>query len=269
MTKILVRLAAVLTVALWRERLFQHCRSDRVDRRRHLRSDGSRPDRQRRRPTPDGTTPDLAEHSRPPTGTTSTPDDQQRRRRRFAGRRRARAEYSADALRGGTEAAAAAAAAASAADQPRRAAPCAAADRHRATAARRPPMPRRADDAMPRRRSGAGSAAAAPRRPPHAGQPHRRLPPQGRNRPCQPCRAAARARQPMVDPSDAALGFKPSTAPPLDPSVVAIRAPRRSSRIISRPLRAGVATGDRAAGCRPPRLARVSARAGGSRRPER
>jgi len=170
-----------------------------------------------------GETPDLATLPDRPTAT-STPAEQQEVSQSLDADR-TRAKYSADALRGGTEA--------EAAPPP----PPSALSQEQIAAAQRPappppapaPAPAVSPDAdtvtVPQgndTQTAAPSPApeAAPM-PPPAPAPAMQMPPPMAQTTMMPPASPPPARTAMasVDPSDAALGFRPSTAPPLDASL--------------------------------------------------
>lgn len=187
-----------------------------------------------------GTTPDLASLPARP-APSSAPADQQQTAQSLANEG-AQARYSADALRGGTEAAAPPPAASDAtaaqralsssasdvpptaeAAPPPAAAPATAPASQMAAAPPAPPTPAPpaagAQPAVPTTAPGAANvqtAAVAPSAVPVG--PSAR--PAGAE-PAVPANAPVRGGAMMAEPvmSDAALGFKPSAAPPLDPSV--------------------------------------------------
>jgi len=182
--------------------------------------------------TDNATTPDLADIPNKP-APTSTPDEQRQVSDSLAADR-AQTNYSAERLRAGDQTAA------PAPPPP----PVSAADQQAAHAAATAPSPPSADATPPAATNDAppapsnqSSAAAPPDTtadatppaqqsadagpPPQAAQA---APPTGAE-PAVPMSSSSANTQPMrnyvsaVSPSDAALGFKPSTAPPLDPSV--------------------------------------------------
>jgi len=171
-----------------------------------------------------GETPDLATLPDRPTGTTTAADQQEVSQSLDADR--TRAKYSADALRGGTEA--------EAAPPP----PASAPSQQQIAAAQRPapppapaPAPAASPDAdtvtVPQGNDMQTAAAAPPPAPeaqplPPAPAPAMEAPPPAAQSTMPPPAASpppARTAMASVDPSDAALGFRPSTAPALDPSV--------------------------------------------------
>ena len=175
----------------------------------------------------DGSKPDLAGIPDRPTGTT-TPDAQRATSDSLAADA-TRSKYSADALRGGTEAAAPPPAAPSATDQAVAAAspPPPAPDNAAVTApppdntAPPPPAPVAAPSAP---------VASAPTPPPPGAQP------------AVPTVGGVAGAQPMVV-ADSSLGFKPSTAPPLDPSISQFVASPIIAHYQQTAANAGVATG--------------------------
>ncbi len=166
-----------------------------------------------------GETPDLATLPDRPTGTSTAAEQQEVSQSLDADR--TRAKYSADALRGGTEAEAAPPPPASAPSQVAAVQPPA------------PPPPAPAPAASPDAGTvtvpqGDTQAAAAPSPAPEAAPlPPAPAPAMEAPPPVQSTMPAAPMASPppprtavaSVDPSDAALGFRPSTAPALDPSV--------------------------------------------------
>lgn len=183
-------------------------------------------------PTADnnGTTPDLASVPDKPSGTT-TPDDQRETADSLAADR-SRATYSSDALRGGTEAAAA--------PPPPAGAP--------EVAANTPPpadnTPPPADDSTP---AAPGAPPAVDNTPP-AAAPTTAVasvptysPPPG-SQPAVPANGGVPGSQPMAM-NDASLGFKPSTAPALDPSISQFVAQPIIARYQQTASNGGVATG--------------------------
>jgi outer membrane protein OmpA-like peptidoglycan-associated protein len=182
-----------------------------------------------------GETPDLATLPDRPTGTSTAAEQQDVSQSLDADR--SRAKYSADALRGGTEAEAAPPPPASAMSPEQ----IAAAQKSATPPPAPAPAPAVSPDAdtvtVPQGNDTQTAAASpAPSPPPQAAP----LPPASAPAPAMetpppvaqastlrrpaPSRAAsppspARTAMASVDPSDAALGFRPSTAPPLDPSV--------------------------------------------------
>jgi outer membrane protein OmpA-like peptidoglycan-associated protein len=173
-----------------------------------------------------GETPDLATLPDRPTGTTSATDQQEVSQSLDADR--TRAKYSADALRGGTEAEAAPPPPASAPSQVAAAQPPAPPPPAPAPA---PAVSPDADTVTVPQGNAAPTAAAPPSSAPEAAPlppapaPAMEAPPPAAQSTMPPPTAPmaspppARTQVASVDPSDAALGFRPSTAPPLDPSV--------------------------------------------------
>jgi outer membrane protein OmpA-like peptidoglycan-associated protein len=180
-----------------------------------------------------GTTPDLAAIPDRPTPSTTADDRQQ-----IAGSLaadRARAQYSSEALRGGTEPPAAPPPPPSAASTNQMVAPQNAP----------PSTPVAAPEAVPSDQgSGSGAADVASQDTTEA-QPAPSV--AAAVRP-QPPAAPVASVASTVSPSDAALGFRPSTAPPLDPSIGQFMPPpivthRRTSSAADSPLPAMVAMG--------------------------
>jgi outer membrane protein OmpA-like peptidoglycan-associated protein len=183
-----------------------------------------------------GETPDLAGVPDKPQAT--PPDDQQQVAESLAADR-AHAKYSADALRGGTEVASAPPpnVAAPQASEEAAAPTAAASGRSRAPAAVAEPVrTAQADRSIARDPSGRTIAGTLPETPPASQVAMVETPAPAESAvapaPAQPAPTAVAAAQPparpsppamvqtaMVSPSDASLGFKPSTAPPLDPSI--------------------------------------------------
>jgi len=180
-----------------------------------------------------GTTPDLA--SLPARPATTSPAQQQQQAQALAADG-AQVQYSADALRGGTEAAAPVpgappppSALALAAPPPPSAAPAAendappTAEAAPPPAALPPPVPSPVPSAAP---SVAPPAAAVAAVPPSAAAPAAAAPspvaaslPPGAE-PAVPANTPVRGTAlASRNPSDAELGFRPSQAPPLDPSI--------------------------------------------------
>ena len=206
MTKTLVRLAAVLAIALCTSgcsTISDLIGDDSADTTAAADTNGFPPDTAPTTATADGTKPDLAAIPDKPTGTTSP--DAQRAASDSLAADAARSRYSSDALRGGTEPAAAPPPPPSANPPPQvasAAAPAPAAPDNSAPT----PAP---DNSTP-------SRDATPQPAPAAPAPSVQPPPSA------PAAAPAPGRVPGAQPmvmSDAALGFKPSSAPPLDPSV--------------------------------------------------
>jgi outer membrane protein OmpA-like peptidoglycan-associated protein len=233
MTKTLVRLAAVLTIALSTSAcstISDLIGDDTPDTTPATDASGFPPDTAPPSANADGTKTDLAAIPDKPTGTTSP--DAQRATSDSLAADAARSRYSSDALRGGTEPAAAP-------PPPPSATPAPAPQ----TASNPPPAsPPPADNAAaaPAPDNSAPAPTAAP--PPAA--PVAALPaiaPSG-GQPAVPANAAVPGAQPMVA-SDAALGFKPSAAPPLDPSISQFVAQPIIARYQETASNAGVATG--------------------------
>lgn len=192
--------------------------------------------------TDNATTPDLADIPNKP-APASTPDDQRQVSDSLAADR-AQTNYSAERLRAGDETAAPPPAPMSTTDQ--QAAHAAATQTPTPSDTAPPPAPSNDSTPAPSNQSSSAAppsdasasaapvsdtAAAAPSAPQQqaadAGPPPQAAqsaPPPGAE-PAVPMSSGASNNQPMrnyvaaVNPSDAALGFKPSTAPPLDPSV--------------------------------------------------
>jgi outer membrane protein OmpA-like peptidoglycan-associated protein len=196
----------------------------------------------------DAETPDLA--SLPDKPEATQPDDQQKVAEALASDR-TNAKYSADALRGGTEAAAApppdVGPAVAEAEPAKPAKPAAAAEAPKVAAidrsiAREPegrsmpgtlPEPAPASQVASQPAANAVQTAALPEPEPVAPAPAPKktrarvasaapaqmsLPPPGAQ-PALPPTPAVPVQMAEISPSDAALGFQPSKAPPLDPSV--------------------------------------------------
>jgi outer membrane protein OmpA-like peptidoglycan-associated protein len=172
--------------------------------------------------TAPGQTPDLAAIPDRPTPT-STPDAQRQVMATLAADR-SRAKYSADALRGGTEPAAAPpppdaaadAAGQAAASAPEPAAPSTPSDSSSTASPLNESTPGSTADASAVQQASGGSAAPTPapvaqELPPASEAPQ--TPPSTTSTP-SPTDTSA-----MVSAEDQALGFKPSTAPPLDPTI--------------------------------------------------
>jgi outer membrane protein OmpA-like peptidoglycan-associated protein len=177
-----------------------------------------------------GESPDLA--SIPDRPAPSTTDEEQQQVAQSLAADSAKAKYSADALRGGTEPVTAApppppSAAAAVAPQP---APAVAAPPDQTAAAAPQPgeidtaanvTPASADNSVDTNAAPTDTASAAPTSPP----PATALPPATQPAPqtavaqAAPPPQSAMPTSAQINPSDAALGFKPSTAPPLDASV--------------------------------------------------
>jgi len=231
MTKTLVRLAAVLTVALCTsacstidDLIGDTAPAPAAD------SGGFPPDTAAPSANADGTKPDLAGIPDRPAGAT-TPDAQKATSDSLAADA-TRAKYSSDALRGGTEPAAAPPAPPSAADQAIAAnSPPPAPDA--ATPPDNTPAPSAAPDSTP-----APSVAPAPSTPVTSAA----TPPPPGTQPAVPANSGVPGAQPMVV-ADASLGFKPSSAPPLDPSISQFVASPIIARYQETAANAGVATG--------------------------
>ena len=171
-----------------------------------------------------GETPDLATLPDRPTPTSTAAEQQEVSQSLDADR--TRAKYSADALRGGTEAEAAPPPPASAPSQQQIAAAQAPAPRPAPAPA--PAVSPDADTVTVPQGNDMQTAAAAPSPAPEAAPlpaapaPAMEAPPPAAQSTMPPPVASpppARTAMASVDPSDAALGFRPSTAPPLDASV--------------------------------------------------
>lgn len=158
-----------------------------------------------------GESPDLASLPDRP-APSSTPDEQKKVADSLAADRAA-AKYSSDALRGGTEPPAAPPPPASAVD-------LAQADKSTPPTPSPPPSDEQASNTPAPDSAPPAQESAPPAAPATASA---ELPPATPAAPA-PVAAAEHSAAPvaamaMVAPSDAALGFKPSTAPPLDPSI--------------------------------------------------
>jgi len=216
--------------------------------------------------TDNGQTPDLA--GLPDKPAASTPDDQRQVTESLASDR-TNAKYSAEALRGGTEPTAApppnVAPAAVASTQERMpvAAPSSQAPAPVRTAqADRSVTPEPTGSSIPGTLPNTGAApvtytasepapvqvasAPAPDAQPAAG------PPPGAQ-PGLPPAPAVPQRVASISPSDAALGFKPSSAPPLDPSVSQFVAPPIIQRYQQTATSAGISSGVAVASVTPAR----------------
>ncbi len=226
----------------------------------------------------DGQTPDLADLPAKPTPQ-STPDDQKQVTDSLAADR-SQATYSGDQLRGGTEPAAAppeavdpnAANVASTAEQtptapadananpPASAAPdTSTAPAAGDTSAPGTPASNQNSQAVPAPDAASAQTSAASPPPsqeeatalPPASQEAAAGPPPGAE-PAVPMTSAPAATSPApmvasvgaVNPSDAALGFRPSTAPPLDPSVSQFVANPIVARYHQTASQAGIASGN-------------------------
>lgn len=167
---------------------------------------------------PAGETPDLA--SIPDRPTPSSTADEQKQVASSLDADRSQAKYSSDALRGGTEPAAPPPPPPSAVSSDQLAAAQSmtpSTPRPAPSAASSTPPPSQAEAAPP----ASDTTGAAPTPAPAATN----LPPATP----APAQAASPAPAPvtasMISPSDAALGFKPSSAPPLDPTIGQFVAP--------------------------------------------
>lgn len=232
MTKTLVRLAAVLTVALCTSAcstIDDLIGDDTPAASAPADSNGFPPDTAPPAAGGGSTSPDLATIPDKPTATT-TPDDQRETANSLAADA-ARSRYSADALRGGTEAAAppptADQGAVVASATPPPATPPAEAPDTGPTAGAAPP-PERAAPAPPSAAPTSPVAALPTAAPPGA-------------LPAVPANGGASGLQ-SASAADAALGFKPSTAPPLDPSISQFVAAPIVARYQQTAANAGIAT---------------------------
>jgi outer membrane protein OmpA-like peptidoglycan-associated protein len=206
-------------------------------------------------PLPDAATPpapDLASVPEKPTGTT-TPDQQKEVADSLAADR-ARANYSSEALRGGTEAAAAPPGPPAPADtqvasvntpastpaQPAAAAPPPADDTGAAAPAQPAPAPGPVA-AAPESAPGGAGPAVGPAAAPAAPVATAALAPPPGAQPAVPANGVPGA-QPMMT-SDAQLGFKPSTAPPLDSNISQFVPQPIIQRYQQTAANAGIATG--------------------------
>ena len=213
MTTTLVRLVAVLTIALCTSgcsTISDLIGDDTPDSTPAADSSGFPPDTPPPSASADGTKPDLAAVPDKPTGTTSP--DAQRATSDSLAADAARSHYSSDALRGGTEPAAAPPPPPSATPAPQvasTAAPPPATPDNNATT---PPPDNSAPSNEPPPQPAPAAPAAAP------------PPPAPSVQPAAPAASAVPGAQPMAM-SDAALGFKPSAAPPLDSSISQFVAP--------------------------------------------
>ena len=230
MTRTWVRLAVVLTIAACTagcSTISDLIGDDTPDATPAADSSGFPPDTAPA--NADGTKPDLAAIPDKPTGTTSP--DAQRATSDSLAADAARSHYSSDALRGGTEAAAApppppsANPAPEVASNPPPAPPTTSSD-----AATAPPPDTSAPPATPSAQPAPAASPAQPAQP--AAEIPSATPPAGTVAGAQP-----------VAMSDAALGFKPSAAPPLDPSISQFVAPPIIARYQETAANAGVATG--------------------------
>ena len=244
MTKTLVRLAAVLTVALCTSgcSTFSDLIGDDTPAATPADASGFPPATTTPAADAGGTTPDLAAIPDRPAAS-STPDDQRETADSLAADA-ARSRYSADALRGGTEAAAPAP-------------PPPGADQGTIVASNPPPVPGTPPVSENPDNSSPPPNNSTPPATPVASAPT--LPPPG-SQPAVPANGGVPGAQPMVM-ADSALGFKPSTAPALDPSISQFVAQPIIARYQETAADAGVATGPiaplngevRAARTRPPR----------------
>jgi outer membrane protein OmpA-like peptidoglycan-associated protein len=233
MTKTLVRLAAVLTIALSTSAcstISDLIGDDTPDATPAADASGFPPDTAPPAANADGTKPDLAAIPDKPTGTTSP--DAQRAASDSLAADAARSRYSSDTLRGGTEPAAAPPPPPSATPAP---APEVASNPPPASP---PPADNSAAAPAP------DNSATAPSTAPPPAAPVAAMPavaPSGAQ-PAVPANAAVPGAQPMAA-SDAALGFKRSAAPPLDPSISQFVAQPIIARYQETASNAGVATG--------------------------
>jgi len=218
MTKTLVRLAAVLTLALSTSACSTISDLIGDDTPAATDANGFPPDTAPPAANADGTRPDLATIPDKPTGTTSP--DAQRAASDSLAADAARSRYSSDALRGGTEPAAAP-------PPPPSATPA--------------PAPETASNPPPAPPPPADNSAAAPDNSAPAPSAATPAPAVGAQ-PAVPVNAAVPGSQPVAA-SDAALGFKPSAAPPLDPSISQFVAQPIIARYQETASNAGVATG--------------------------
>jgi len=232
MTKTLVRLAAVLTVALCTSAcstIDDLIGDDTPASSPAADSNGFPPDTSPPAAGSGGTTPDLAAIPDKPTATT-TPDDQRDTADSLAADA-ARSRYSAEALRGGTEAAA----------------PPPTADQGAVVAAAAPPPSAAPSTETPDNPPPAASAAPPPPTPaPPSAAPTTAVaslptaaPPGAQ--PAVPANTRIAGLQSGAG-ADAALGFKPSTAPPLDPSISQFVAAPIIARYQQTASNAGIAT---------------------------
>jgi len=230
MTKTLVRLVAIFTIAACAagcSTISDLIGDDTPDTTPAADSNGFPPDTAPA--NADGTKPDLAAIPGKPTGTTSP--DAQRATSDSLAADAARSRYSSDALRGGTEPAAAPPPPPSAnppaevaSNPPPATSPTPSEEVTSPTPENSAPPPASPTQPAPE----ATPTAAAPAQPPPQSAP----PPPG----------AVAGAQPVAM-SDAALGFKPSAAPPLDPSVSQFVAAPIIARYQETAANAGVATG--------------------------
>ena len=211
MTTTLVRLAAVLTIALCTSgcsTISDLIGDDTPDSTPAADANGFPTGEPPPSASADGTKPDLATVPDKPTGTTSP--DAQRATSDSLAADAARSRYSSEALRGGTEPAAAPPPPPSAAPAPQVA----------STSTPPPATPDNSATTPPPDNSASPSEtapqpAAAPPAPPAAAPSAQ---------PPAPAASAVPGAQPMAM-SDSALGFKPSAAPPLDSSISQFVAP--------------------------------------------
>ena len=233
MTKTLVRLAAVLTVALCTSAcstISDLIGDDTPASTAAADSNGFPPDTAPPAANADGTKPDLAGIPDRPAAPT-TPDAQRETANSLAADA-TRSKYSSDALRGGTEAAAA---------PP----PPPSADQGIPVASNPPPAPPPAPDNSANTLPPDNTApvpGAVPTPAPTAPVASTPTPPPPGTQPAVPANGGVPGAQPMVM-ADASLGFKPSTAPPLDPSISQFVAPPIIARYQQTAANAGVATG--------------------------
>jgi len=226
MTKTLVRLAAVLTLALSTSACSTISDLIGDDTPAATDASGFPPDTAPPAANADGTRPDLAAIPDKPTGTTSP--DAQRAASDSLAADAARSRYSSEALRGGTEPAAAPPPPPSATPAP-----------PPETASNPPPAsPPPADNSSATSDNSAPAPSAAP--PPSTPVASTPAPAVGAQ-PAVPASASVSGAQPTA--SDAALGFKPSSAPPLDPSISQFVAQPIIARYQETASNAGVATG--------------------------
>lgn len=232
MTKTLVRLAAIFTIAVCTagcSTISDLIGDDTPDTTPAADSNGFPPDTA---PTnADGTKPDLAAIPDKPTGTTSP--DAQRATSDSLAADAARSRYSSDALRGGTEPAAAP-------PPPPSANPPAEVASNPPPAASPPPI----DAATTPPPESPSPPPASPAQPAPEAAPAMAAPAQpAPGVPSAPPPGGAVAGAQPVAMSDAALGFKPSAAPPLDPSISQFVAAPIIARYQETAANAGVATG--------------------------
>ncbi len=235
MTGTLVRLAAVLTIAACTagcSTISGLIGDDTPDTTPAADANGFPPDTAPA--NADGSKPDLAAIPDKPTGTTSP--DAQRATSDSLAADAARSRYSSDALRGGTEPAAAP-------PPPPSASPPAEAAPPAPQSAAPPPPTSASDNTAPAPSAPAQTASAEP---PTAAPPAQTAPAPAQPAPEAPSVAPAAGTVAGAQPvamSDAALGFKPSSAPPLDPSISQFVAPPIIARYQETAANAGVATG--------------------------